>query len=101
MDEAKVARISGSIQARKVGIIEVACSLPARGIKDPTPAMVQILAGPAANVVTTVTPNPVTAGNDVTATCTVYDDFGNLISEADLPQAPTLALAPDDNANTM
>jgi hypothetical protein len=101
MDEAKVARISGSIQARKVGIIEVACSLPARGIKDPTPAMVQILAGPAANVVTAVTPNPVTAGNDVTATCTVYDDFGNLISEADLPQAPTLALAPDDNANTV
>jgi hypothetical protein len=101
MDEAKVARISGSIQARKVGIIEVACSLPARGIKDPTPAMVQILAGPAANVVTAVTPDPVTAGNDVTATCTVYDDYGNLISDADLPQAPTLALAPDDNANTI
>lgn len=99
MDEAKVARISGQIQARKVGIIEVSCSLPARGIKDPTPALVQILAGPAANVVTTVTPNPVTAGNDVTATCTVYDDYGNLISEADLPQQPTLALAPDDNAN--
>lgn len=101
MDEAKVARVSGSIQARKVGIIEVACSLPSRGIKDPTPAMVQILAGPAANVITDVTPNPVTAGNDVTATCTVYDDYGNLISEADLPQAPTLALAPDDNANTI
>src|SRR6476620_5990633 len=73
MDEAKVARVSDSIQARKVGIIEVACSLPARGIVDPTPAMVQIVAGPAANV----------------------------IAETDLPQAPTLELAPDDNANTI
>jgi hypothetical protein len=101
MDEAKVARISGQIQARKIGIISVSCALPGRGIADPTPAMVQIVAGPAANVVTTVTPNPVVAGNNVTATCTVYDDFGNLIEEGDLPQAPTLALAPLDNANTI
>ena len=68
VDEAKVARISGIVQARKVGMIEVSCSLPERGIVDPTPAIVEIVAGPAANVVTTVTPNPVIAGNDVTAT---------------------------------
>ncbi|HSD86908.1 MAG TPA: hypothetical protein VLB44_05315 [Kofleriaceae bacterium] len=99
VDESKIARVNGAIMARKVGTIAVSCNLPGRGISDPTPAMVEIVAGPAANVVATVTPNPVIAGNDVTATCTVYDDFGNLIDTP--PQAPTLGLAPSDSANTI
>src|ERR1043165_1429894 len=97
VDEAKVFRSSGSIMARKVGIIEVSCQLPDRGVIDPSPAMVEIVAGAASNVVTTVTPKPVVAGNDVTATCTVYDDYGNVVEG----QSPTLALAPDDSANTV
>lgn len=97
--EDKVIRMGGNVVARKVGMIEVSCALPARGIVDVTPAIVEIVAGPAANVATTVTPNPVVAGNDVTATCEVYDGYGNLI--ADPVTMPTLELSPIDAANTV
>jgi hypothetical protein len=97
VDEGKVARVGGGIIARKVGLIEVACALPARGVVDPTPALVEILAGPPANVVTTVTPNPVIAGNDISVTCEVFDGFGNLVED----QMPTLQLAPIDPINTV
>jgi hypothetical protein len=97
VDEAKVMRLSGKIYARKVGIVEVSCHMPSRGISDPSPVMVEIVAGAASNVVTTVTPNPVVAGNDITVTCTVYDDYGNVVDG----ESPTLSLAPDDNANTI
>jgi hypothetical protein len=97
VDEAKVYRLGSTIQARKVGVIQVSCQLPDRGVVDPSPANVEIIAGAASNVVTTVTPNPVVAGNDISVTCTVYDDYGNLVDG----QSPTLSLAPDDNANTI
>src|ERR1043165_3038318 len=45
VDEAKVLRMSGSIMARKVGIIEVSCQLPDRGVADPSPVQVEIVAG--------------------------------------------------------
>src|ERR1041385_6316475 len=97
VDDTKVFHINGTIVARKVGTIAVSCSLPDRGIADPSPAMVDIVAGAASNVVTTVTPNPVVAGNDISVTCTVYDDYGNVVDG----QTPSLSLAPDDNANTV
>lgn len=98
VDEAKIMRVQGTVVARTVGTIQVSCALPDRGIVDVTPATVEIVAGPAANVVTTVTPNPVVAGNDVTATCEVYDGFGNPILDG---PSPTLELAPIDAANTV
>lgn len=98
VDEASVMRVQGSVVARKVGTIEVSCELPDRGIVDVTPALVEIVAGPAANVVTTVTPNPVIAGNDVAATCEVYDGYGNPIGGGPMP---TLELSPIDAANTV
>lgn len=97
VSEDHVLRMGDSVVARTVGMVEVACALPDRGLVDPTPAQVEIVAGPAANVVTTVTPDPVVAGNDITATCVVYDGYGNLIEDA----APELQLSPTDAANTV
>jgi hypothetical protein len=97
VNETSVERSGVSVIAAKVGTIEVTCALPGRGLVDPSPAIVEIIAGPAANVVTTITPDPVVAGNDVTATCTVYDAYGNPVDGT----APTLQLSPMDAANTV
>lgn len=96
--EASVIRMNGAIIARTAGTVDVACSLPGRGLVDSTPATVEIVAGPAANLVTTITPDPVVAGNSVTATCVVYDAFGNEITDGDTPE---LQLSPSDSANTI
>jgi hypothetical protein len=97
VNETSVIRMGASVIARTVGTIEVSCALPDRGIVDPTPAIVEILTGPAANVVTTITPDPVVAGNVATATCEVYDAYGNPVDDAE----PTLQLSPSDAANTV
>jgi hypothetical protein len=96
--ETSVLRMNGAIVARTVGTVDVACTLPDRGIVDTTPTTVEIVAGPPANLVTTITPDPVVAGNSITATCTVYDAYGNLISDSEVP---ALQLSPDDSANTI
>lgn len=96
--ESSVIRMNGAVVARTAGTVEVACALPDRGLVDVTPATVEIVAGPAANLVTTITPDPVVAGNSIAATCVVYDAFGNEITDGD---TPTLQLSPDDSANTI
>jgi len=83
--ESSVIRMNGAIVARTAGTVEVACALPDRGLVDVTPATVEIVAGPAANLVTTITPDPVVAGNSIAATCVVYDAFGNEITDGDTP----------------
>ncbi|HEY5920406.1 MAG TPA: hypothetical protein VIV11_01990 [Kofleriaceae bacterium] len=93
--ETSVIRMGTAIIARTVGTVEVACVLPGRGIKDITPATVQIVAGAAANIVTTIVPDPVVAGNSITTTCEVYDAYGNEVTGT----MPTLQLSPDDSAN--
>jgi hypothetical protein len=95
--ESSVFRMNGQIIARKAGSVDVACALPGRGIVDPTPAKVEIVAGAPANVVTTIVPDPVIAGNSITATCEVYDAFGNPVTGT----TPALQLSPDDSANTI
>lgn len=97
VSEDNVMREGAKIIARKVGSVEVSCNLPGRGLADPSPAMVQIVHGAAANVMTTITPDPVVAGNDVTATCAVYDAYGNLIE--DLTEQPLLEVSPIDAGN--
>jgi hypothetical protein len=97
VNETSVVRESGAVIAAKVGMIEISCALPDRGLVDPTPALVEILTGPPANVVTTITPDPVVAGNGITATCEVYDAYGNPVSG----QTPTLQLSPMDALNTI
>jgi hypothetical protein len=96
--ETSVLRMNDAIVARTVGTVDLSCALPSRGLVDVTPSTVEIVAGPAANLVTTITPDPVVAGNDITATCVVYDAFGNEITGG---EPPTLQLSPDDSANTV
>ncbi len=98
VDEAAVIRMGASIVARTAGTVDVSCALPGRGLVDPTPETVEIVAGPPANLITTITPDPVIAGNSVTATCQVYDAYGNLITDS---ETPTLQLSPADSANTV
>src|SRR5262245_25310286 len=95
--EASVIRMGAAIIARKAGTIEVACTLPGRGVVDVTPAPVEIVAGAAANLVTTIVPDPVVAGNSIMTTCEVYDAYGNVVTGT----APSLQLSPDDSANTI
>ena len=71
MDEMSVTRTGTGLVARKVGTVQIACKLADRMLVDETPASVEILVGEAANIVTEINPAPVTAGNMVTATCTV------------------------------
>lgn len=97
-DEASVIRMDSMVVARTAGTVEIACSLPDRGLVDPTPAIVEIVPGPPANLVTAITPDPVVAGNSIAATCEVYDAYGNLIED---PPTPELQLSPSDSANTI
>ncbi len=97
MDEMSVTRTGSGLLARKVGTVQIACKLPERGLVDETPASVEILVGEPANIVTEIQPAPVTAGDTVTATCTVYDSQANIITDAQ----PTLELSPTDGGNTI
>ncbi|MGE3768682.1 MAG: hypothetical protein AB7L94_40905, partial [Kofleriaceae bacterium] len=97
MDEMSVTRSGGGLIARKVGTVQIACKLPDRDLIDTTPASVEILVGEAANIVTEINPAPVTAGEMITATCTVYDSQANIITDAQ----PTLELSPTDGGNTI
>lgn len=97
MDEMSVTRTGTGLVARKVGIVQIACRLPDRDLIDTTPAEVEILVGQAANIVTEINPAPVTAGEMVTATCTVYDSQANLITDAQ----PELEISPTDGGNTI
>jgi len=90
-----VGRQGNLIIAQRAGDIAVACALP--NLIDSTPALVHVLPGPPLNLRTSVAPNPVTAGQSITATCQVSDAFGNPITDA----SPTLALMPSDPGNTI
>lgn len=96
--EGNVIRMGKDVIAKTVGTVEVRCLMPERGLLDPTPAIVEIVHGPAANVVTTISPNPVVAGNEVAATCAVYDAYGNLIEDG---ETPVLEVSPSDSGNTV
>jgi hypothetical protein len=92
-----VSRVGDEIIARKVGLITITCSIPDENLIDPTPAIVKIVAGPPAALVTAITPNPATAGDTVTATCEVFDSSGNQLDD----QTPTLSISPTDPGNTI
>ncbi len=96
--EDHVIRMGKSVIAKTAGMVEVTCALPDRGLTDPTPALVEIVHGTAANVVTTIVPDPVVAGNSVTASCVVYDDYGNVIDDGN---DPVLEVSPIDAGNTL
>lgn len=74
------------------GDVEVSCTFPSLLVTDETPAVVHIRPGFPARVETTVDPRSVPAGRGVAATCTVWDDYGNLVEGAEA----TLSVLPTD-----
>ncbi|HEY1813671.1 MAG TPA: hypothetical protein VGG74_15075 [Kofleriaceae bacterium] len=95
--EDDVSHVGDEIIARTVGTITVTCGIPDLDLVDPTPAVVKILPGPPASLVTAITPTPATAGDTVNATCLVYDSSGNELDGF----LPTLTIAPSDPGNTI
>jgi hypothetical protein len=83
------------IIAQKAGSIEVSCAISALHLVDASPAVVKVVPGPAAFVVTGLDHASVTAGERVNASCQVFDAFENAIEGA----AATLRLDPTESGN--
>ncbi len=95
--EGSVERMDGVITAVRVGTVEVSCAFPDLMLTDETPALVNIIPGEPAEVITSVDRNSVDAGGTVTATCDVFDAYGNRISDAE----PTLSTTPSSEGTTI
>ncbi len=65
------------------GQATVACQFPSLSLVDDTPAVLNIEPGQPHTVVTTLDTNIVTAGDSATATCAVFDAYGNKVEGAD------------------
>lgn len=65
----------------RTGAVTITCALPELGLIDPTPAEVIVTEGRPHTVVTSVSPSVITAGEQVTATCDVFDAYDNPIEE--------------------
>lgn len=75
--------VESRVSFEKVGTYEATCGT-ANGLHtDASPAAIEVIPGDGALVETTLSANTVTAGDTVTVTCDVKDQFGN-----DAPDAP-------------
>lgn len=86
----------GSWTGTQVGRLEVACVFPEFLLADATPAVVEVLPGDPAYVVTSLDLDSIEAGELVDVTCEVFDAYGNRVEDAD----PTVRSEPADDANT-
>lgn len=93
--EDAIAREGADVIAVQAIDVEVACELDDPHIIDPTPAVVHVVAGPPAKVVTTAEPNPITAGETLQVGCEVFDLYDNPIPTAE----PSFTLTPSDDGN--
>lgn len=82
----------GGALAIVAGEVEVSCTFPTLLVTDETPALVRIRPGLAARVETQVEPRSLQAGRGISATCLVWDDYGNLVEEYDA----SLSVLPTD-----
>src|ERR1041385_5599573 len=73
--------------------INITCTLAENGITTMVPADIKVVDDTKVFHIN----GTIVAGNDISVTCTVYDDYGNVVDG----QTPSLSLAPDDNANTV
>ncbi len=86
----------GSWAATQVGRLEVACVFPTLRLTDATPAVVEVLPGDPAYVVTSLDLDSIEAGELVDVTCDVYDAYGNRVDDAE----PTVRAEPAEDVNT-
>ncbi len=89
--------MDGNTIAVRAGQVDVRCAFPSLSVGDPTGAEIAITPGPIASVDTDVSATSVVAGGDLSATCTAYDAFGNLVPSSDA----TLTSTPTDGGNTV
>lgn len=95
--EASVAQLEdGTWIATQAGRLEVACTFDALRLTDATPAIVEVVPGDPASVVTRLDLDSIEAGELVDVTCETYDAFGNRIEDA----SPTARAEPADEGNT-
>ena len=86
----------GSWIATRTGRLEVACTFAMFRLTDATPAIVEVLPGNPAYVVTSLELDSVEAGELVDVTCDVFDAWGNRVDDAD----PGARSEPSDDGNT-
>lgn len=100
--EDSVRRTGEGIIAARTGEVEISCSFAELMLVDESPAITEIIAGPPAEVVTEVDTHSVEAGGAVSATCTIFDDYGNEVDPADLVDAtPELRVSPSEEGNSV
>ena len=95
--EGSVERSDGELIAVRVGTVEITCGFPDLMLTDESPALVRIVPGDPAEVITSVDRNSVEAGGTVTTTCEVFDAYGNRIEDAE----PTLTTTPSAEGTTV
>lgn len=88
---------SGTTIAVRAGTVDVRCEFPTLGLGDPAGASIAIKPGPVASVDTALDLTSVVAGGEVTATCTAYDAFGNVVPDAQ----PMVTSTPMDGGNVL
>ncbi len=81
----------------RAGNATVTCSLPELGFVDSTPAALTIVPGPPQVTTAQAANRQFIAGEQTDVTCQVYDDFGNLITNAN----PALRLEPTVPGNSL
>ena len=95
--EDAVSTSSGEVIATRAGTLEVACAFAELELVDETPAVIEVTAGPPARTVATVEPPSIVAGDGVTVTCEVFDDYDNPIDDA----SPTPRADPEAAGNVL
>lgn len=85
--------------AEKVGSYEIACTLEKStgDLADPTPAELQVIAGPAVETTAVVQPASIASGATAQVTCTGKDAFGNEIPATD--DRWSVAVSPAETAD--
>lgn len=95
--EDSVVRVDGTLIAARVGEVEITCTFPDLMVTDESPAIVRILPGAAAEVVTSVDRSRIEAGDSIEVGCIVFDAYGNRVDDA----TPTVLLAPSAEGNAV
>lgn len=96
--ETSVRREDGDIIAIQSGVVEVTCAFSDLMLTDESPALVQIVPGSPAEVVTNVDRTSAEAGETISVTCETFDAYGNRVPEAD--ETATMSVSPTDDGNT-
>ncbi len=88
---------SGATIAVQAGRVDARCTFPSLGVGDDVGAQIAITPGPVASVDVALSATTLVAGDGVTATCTAYDAFGNVVPDA----KPSLTSTPTDAGNVI